>query len=695
MTMAYDSFWNQLYHIAHYSMAFLILFWLWPRLAFADSSGDRLERYINLYVKTSFFYIIIGYLLVLSRFYEVIAISFVVIAILILPFLRSNKAEVRKKALSGIRFRFYDALEAGFLIKHRIAIWRGKNKLTVKRFRTKLDSEAVIKASATGNRLFKYIIRKIDKYASFLLLIFVLAGAAYIRFYDVIKEAATPLSDSYVALAWMKYIERRILFNDGFYPAGLHITLAYLHKFAAIDQLYVLKYTGPLLMLLIVLSFYFVISRLTGNRYVGIITASLYGWMGHVFLMGEWDRQVGTNSQEFAFVFVLPAIYFCIKYLMTGKLNLLTAMLAATSVAGFAHMIAYGYLAIGIICVVAVAVCIDYRRYFRRSLWVALAGLTTAVLSYSQLLLAQLLKAKQNDSVQGFINSKVNVPPSPFHLWDFVAISGLVAALLGVLFIRKSLSDKLPEISILLFGVASALLYRYGGTLSHSEMIYARANDLWGIGGPLSIGIGLAALWKIFQRIPKKKIWEPLLCFVVLISIIYTYPLHPIIGYKMEWESSVRQYIRISSQYLPKTWTIFSQDEGFDLALGNGFHTFLAQFNSIYDPNSPNPFPTRIGETKEDKDIAPDAFVFHEKHVYRVSKTNSIYSVMLSKYEQREKDNADFEKWLITYEKIHPRPEVFYEDENLVVYHFRLSTNPLTTPDAVFNGPVPLNRLQN
>ncbi|MCZ8512621.1 hypothetical protein O9H85_09385 [Paenibacillus filicis] len=695
--MQYDSFANQLYQLSHYAFAFWLLFWVWPKLAFVDSGNDRLERMSSFFVKACCFYIVLGYLLVLTRLYEVLALIFIAGIIVIFPYLRGSKANIREQAVSFIRYRFYDALETGFRLKQILAKLRGKSELAVKKYRKYIASGNQT-AHESGPRRRIYIwFEAILKHAPALLLTGVLAGACYIRFYDVVMHAAPPLADSYVALAWMKYIERRLLFQDGFYPAGFHIILAYLHKFSAIDQLYVLKDSGPVMTLLITFSFYILISRFTGNRYAGILAAAIYGWSGYVFLDYSWERQVGTNSQEFSLVFVLPAVYFAIRYLQSGARDKLTAMLAACCAAGFAHTLAYGYLAMGVACAVGAAICLSFKAYYKRSLWIAVAGVISAAASYAQvflhklIVLSKLTKTVDNDAVNEFLNGRVNVPPVPLTVWDYTAAAAIFVTLLGVIFTRKRREERLPEAAMVVFGISSFFLYWYGGAITHSEVISSRVGNLWGIGATLGMGMGMATLWRALVWIPWRRFWEPALCLVLLIFFLRSYHLQPIVPYKMEWESGVRQYLRIASEFRPKTWTIYSQDEGYDLVLGNGFHQFLQNFVDTYDPHGKADFPTRRGETEPDRNIAPNAFVYQEKTVFRVSESLSFYKKLLPKYEAREKANAEFEAWLKEYMKTHPRPKVYYEDEHLVIYQFTLDKDPLDNPDSIWNGPVPLH----
>ena len=148
----------------------------------------------------------------------------------------------------------------------------------------------------------------------------VIGGSSYLRFYDafvngsssiIIQLRDTCLDEIY---PWSGIISRRYL------PSRILYLFGNLFKFAAVDALFILRYKGPFNTVLFTLGLYMVIRKLTNNGIGAIVAALIFGiyWVIMPLSPIEIDRQAATNAQEFAFVFIFPAIYFLIKY-VTNK----------------------------------------------------------------------------------------------------------------------------------------------------------------------------------------------------------------------------------------------------------------------------------------------------------------------------------------------------------------------------------------
>ncbi|MBW9234207.1 hypothetical protein JQK62_18440, partial [Leptospira santarosai] len=55
----------------------------------------------------------------------------------------------------------------------------------------------------------------------------------------------------------------------------------------------------------------------------------------------EIERQAATNSQEFAFVFIFPALYFLIKYVCDKQKEDLKIGLICTAIIGLVHSLVF------------------------------------------------------------------------------------------------------------------------------------------------------------------------------------------------------------------------------------------------------------------------------------------------------------------------------------------------------------------
>ncbi|WP_078409075.1 glycosyltransferase family protein [Priestia abyssalis] len=649
----YASFLNHIYHLLHYGFSFWVIGVLAPSLIFPSQFERRVEQTVSNFIRAVFIIIILGYALVITKLFEVLSLLFIYTVVMVVLFLPQLKAMDGKYSIFKWTLRFFDVLDGLFSIHKKI------KKMASGEVRTAVKEKA--KTYASAGRLPKVLI-----------VLFVFGYSLFIRFYDALIHAAPPLSDSYVTLAWMKYINGRILFHDGIYPQGFHIYLATLLKFAAIDPMYILKYTGPLNTFFIVLGFYFFAARLTGSFLAGITAAMAYGLWGEWLLLGAVERQIGTNSQEFAFVFLFPVLYFYVLYMLKRQKAALVTAFMGTAVTGLVHSLAFAYLGISIGLLLIAGLFVQGKNGWPQIVPVVRYALLSVVISIMPLGIGYLLGKNVHSSSANYLIETIqtDIGFAQLHAIDYVTLSFFPFLLLVSISGRRTIKERLVSLFSLLLGISVFFLYFAGGNITKSVLISARSVDLWAITIPVCLGVGVFAVCRCAPAVfAKRHMQGVILCGLILFTAVELKP-SPIYAYKMERDASVEQYLRIRDAYLPKTWMIVSQDEGYSTVLGNGIHMYMEDFLNVYDPAKP-PL-TKKGERKPDQNIPPDIFVFHEKTVFRVSETNSIYSLLEPKYEQRETDNRNLRKWLDTYMSHHYKVKVYYEDSNFIVYHFHI-----------------------
>ncbi|UOF89035.1 hypothetical protein LSG31_13995 [Fodinisporobacter ferrooxydans] len=646
MLSSYSSLQNQLYHSSHFAFALLVLMVIVPRFIFTQTSSDRLEQFFSNFLRIILLYIIIGYVLVLTKLFEVLSIFVTLALIASSRYLRPSSTAERERIFQNIAVNFYNFLDAGFFLRDNWKKWRKMNVMneTFKITRANMHTKLVLP----------------------IVILFVFACSAYLRFYDSWMYAAPGMADGYVTLAWMKYIDARILFHDGIYPQGYDIVLSYLHKFAAIDALYVLKYAGPLNGILTMLGFYFVFSRLFKNSIAGIIAIAVYGLAGAGLFGDDWMRQASTNSQEFAFVFIFPTLYFSLRYAVENRRSDLINVFAGWTIIGLVHSIGYAFVSLGIGLIMLLIVLTQANNGWKTCLHLAGAGGISLVISLLPLIIGLLMHKELHQSSEKFLLGEVNVSPPHLHIWDMIGLSALFLILACSVVCKKTKTEQLYDRFAILFGILIFLLYEFGPSITHSEVLEARSRSLWVLTILFVIGVGWKSFWYLTEKLPYQK-WIQLLVSVGLICLlIQSSRFQPIIPYKMEWESGVEQYLRIASLHPNKTWVIFSHNEGYDLALGKGYQQFIETLLKDYDPSQPGL--TRFGQMKRDRNIPNNIYIYEEKNVFQVSKHNSIYPVLEKEYKKREQEMAQLKKWIHTYETHNKDLQTFYDDPNLRIY---------------------------
>jgi hypothetical protein len=651
----YSQFGNQLYHMIHFTFAITMLMVIFPRLLFAGDASDRLERLAANYMKMILLLIMTGYLLIATKLFEFISISIVIGLFIIYKNKRTQTPEERELSKDGISSWFYDYFEGLINLKVVFRIWWNRIKRESAHYLKSLISSRV---SMLTLLLFAAV--------------YILSG--YIRYFDAFHNPTPGMSDGNVTLSWMKYLDARILFHDGFYPQGFYMILDIIFKYANIDALYVLKYAGPLDSLLIEIGFYFIVSRFTKNKYAGLIAVIVYGFLGLLYSGSTYVRQAASNSQEYGFVFVLPCLYFYTVYLRSGKKEALWSAAAGTAALGLIHEIGFIWLGIGMAILLLSYTILVGKHNFSRVLLTSAAGFSAVIITLIPYAMAKLFKVHEHPSSFSFLSNRILSIQRPIlDDKDYIALGASAIIIIHALFVKGDRISKLPYLFAGFFAIVTFLVYEYGGFLTKLEVIEIRSPDIWFLCIPFIIGMVWNTIMKIFISLKFKQTIELGLCITVFILVIVFVPIRPIIPYKMESNVAVEQYLKIASEYKPSQFMIVSpRVQEYALVLGRGNVMYLEKYDphliNVYDPvKAPL---TLFGETKH-APVASDIFVYYEKNIF-MSENKIIYDAEKANYDRYAKEYADLQIWIDQYKKAHSDDKsfsIFYEDNNFVVYH--------------------------
>lgn len=640
----YSEFDNLIINLARYGFAFTIVYVLWPRLLFKDSAGG-LDGFVSRYVKMVCLTVALGYVLVLIKLYE--WLSFVTILLMLSVYSKFVQGKGKghiKEVGATIASRVYDFFDG--LVNP-----------------VKLFAEWYRETIRSLQRIINYRFNSFVAAGNTLLFTAVILYSVYLRFYDAIVHAAPAMSDAYVTLAWMKYIEDRILFHDGIYPQGYHIYLSILRKFAANNALYVMKYTGPLNGVLTTLGVYFAVSRFTGRVVPGIISAFSYGVLG-AYMHVEWERQAAANSQEFALVFLLPALYYAANYLKSRNKADFWAAAACFTVIGWVHTIVFVFLGIGVFFLLVAYSILRFKDSLKPAWEICLAVVTAGVLSVLPVLFGLLLGRSFHGSSAEFLTDKMTVTFPDITVIDQIALVGFVLFIIISIFRKQNKRDLVLETFCVLLGIASFVMYISLGPLTGSAVLATRMSILWSLVAPIGIGVGWYAIFRLARGNKQKQIAEILLCTVVLACAVAYLKPTPAQPYKMQYDSMVEQYLRINEEFRPTEWMIVSQEEGYALVLGRGWHMMLGDFLRWYNPE--DRYLTRRFSDRIDILDTPDIFIFTEKRMFRAN-----FKEMEPILARREKEYRMLDQWFEIYRATHNDMSIYYEDANIKVMHIQ------------------------
>jgi hypothetical protein len=624
-----------------YLVAGLLVYVLIPRLIFVQAGESGADNFFANYTRMTLLVVLLGYFLVLTKLYEFLSVTLLFIFFILRKYYLKKSKTNRLKTFKEIQLWVFDFLEGMVnlpnLLKERI-------KKKTHEFQTKPTDK---------------------KAAAFTIVLFSLSAtgyALYLRIFDSFVNAAPAMSDAYVTLAWMKYINNRILFYDGIYPQGYYIYQAVLQKFSSIDPLYVLKFTGPISAVLIAGGLYFSVSHFLKCKYSGLVAALSYGLFG-MFFTGSWERQAATNSQEFAFLFIMPCLFYFYRYAKERNRTDLWIAFSGLTVIGLVHSLAFVYAVMGMIVLAISFLLNDFRSLKASSRDVFLSGVASLTVSLVPIAIGLVLgKSFHSASADFFVATESQATVPHLMISDYLSLAGMTIGLIGFLFIRKS-KQATALLFLSLFGIASFALYYWGGAVTGSLVIAARARELFSIISPVMVGLVFYLIFQWIQKVDQK---ERIRMFSVialtLMMVGWTKP-DPIIPYKMERNSNVIQYMRISREYRPTEWMIVSQEEGYAMAYGKGWHLMVGDFMSEYTSSDE----IYVGsQTLGERTRIPHVFVFLEKELYETYETMKELEEIR---QRREQEILELEMWISSYKMLNDNITLYYQDEHLMIYH--------------------------
>ncbi|NPV52526.1 MAG: hypothetical protein HPY71_03270 [Firmicutes bacterium] len=632
-------------------LAFLFVFVWLPCRLFPQQEGEGfLDVFFANIVQMSFWSILAVYLLAALRLYELISLGAIYLIIYLIRLRSLYSSESLKATLANMAQLSFDMLDGAVSLRLSVARYLRQGMEAVRRtLQGVFVSWLSVLQAASFLGIFSY--------------------AVYLRFIDAVRHAAPALSDSYVTLAWMKYVERRQLFHDGIYPHGFHIYLSILRKFSAVDPLLVLKYVGPFNGVLITLSVYYVLSRLTRQKTPALVGAFAYGVLGRD-LPCEFVRQAATNSQEFALVFLLPTLWFGLRFLQKGNKRDVYLASEGLAVMGLSHVMVAFFAAAGMLAVAGAAI-LAFSVNWRRLANLTVGSLLSGLVSGAPLAVGLALGKSLHGSSAEFAAATAAIPPPPL---TEAILAGLVVALAAGLYGLILVQDRSQRSSLyfvtLLVGGSTALYEapRFG---LQSVALAARAGEFLALA--LCLGYGL--FWRCLDPAPNQVAqWRSsnsrmtalltVLAIASMAAVLYYRAPTPPEPYKMQWDEEVEQYLRIAHTNLPTDWLIVSNEEDYALVLGRGWHLSVSDFLARYSPTAPV-LAIRNQTGKRERLLMSDIFIFYEKEPYPVPLDDP---KVQETYRRRLREGKHLRQWVEEYMRTHKNMSLYYQGKHLVVY---------------------------
>lgn len=513
----------------------------------------------------------------------------------------------------------------------------------------------------------------------------VLAAAAYIRFRHSIVHAYLGASDSYVILAWTKYLGFNQIYRDGIYPYGHEAVLSAINKLFLIDPHFIIRFMGPLAGFLIVLTVYYVALKSFKNPHVALLAAFIYGVITDSGFYNGVSRQISALPMEYSSIFLLPGLYFFNLYLKknAGRYLLLASECLALTLLIHPYItvfLAAGYTVIFLVYFYQAA---NFRLISRIAAFFSISiliGNTPLIIGWLSGIpfhgslgyvksSAKISIETQNTSIVTTAFSESNW----FLLIMLVCIS-IVLFTCIVLIMRKGNKECLPE--HLIFTIMSLLFYiMFKADLLGLPVLMdpARTGIYLSLIGSL-VYAGSLSFFDIFSN-SKRLLYgiKSAVCVGVFIVVFSFTSISIPQGGQMEYDEAVDGYLKIKSTFPLLNWTIISPVEQYQQCMGYGWHYELWEFVHMLDK-----------KPEGEKLVFSTDYVFlftekiplgsdREVNEYDLKSTLPEGSGNMTSFYYRTLENrinieARAYFWAEEYMKTHNNMQVFLENENVKIY---------------------------
>ena len=260
------------------------------------------------------------------------------------------------------------------------------------RGRMKLKSAIFLflgKCAAGIKRLAKFFYRHIVKNPiQSMLLLGIGVCLCWIYGRQIILVYGYRASDIPVHMSWINEMSRGKIFAKGVYPFGFHCIIYYLHAVFRFDTYVILCqffFAQVIFMHLVLLA---MLKQLCKTKYIPYIGTFVF-LLGNFWSGQTYSRFYATLPQEFGMIFVIPSIYFLIRFFQISKQKLadketrltLQCFAMAFSLTLAIHF--YGTMIAGLCCIgIACGFCFRFLRkeYFRRIMFTGICSVFLAVL---------------------------------------------------------------------------------------------------------------------------------------------------------------------------------------------------------------------------------------------------------------------------------------------------------------------------
>ena len=216
----------------------------------------------------------------------------------------------------------------------------------------------------------------------------VLAALFWIYGRQLVLTYGYRASDIPVHLNWINQMSRGNLFVSGVYPFGFHCMVYYLHTVFRVDTYMILCLFYLVQVFFIHMVFLAMLKMLCKSKYLPYAGTLIY-ILGSFWARQTYSRFYASLPQEFGMIFVIPSVYFLIRFFQTEKEQLKTKetkIILGNFAMAFSLTLAihfYGTMIAGLCCIgIAAGFCTQFlkKEYFGRIMLTGIISVFLAVL---------------------------------------------------------------------------------------------------------------------------------------------------------------------------------------------------------------------------------------------------------------------------------------------------------------------------
>jgi hypothetical protein len=659
-------------------LSYYLLFGVLPLAVIRWDDEDRgfLSKLFIGLIHANVFFIIGVHLLLLVHLYETISIYFMIIGgiILVRRFYR-QRSMISTESILG---RIFDAADD----------WGDWIKLL--RTKTIDVGKHIVQALMSLWLTYK------ERPFIWTGIIIILTVGLIIRLMHAMEHQYYASSDPYVHLQWANLLSENNIYSDGVYPYGFEVILSVLSRVFILDLYSIIRFFGPFTGLLLFLSIlYFVKENLKREYQIAMLAIAVYvATMG--LPVNVW-RQLSALPMEYGAIFLLPGIHFLVKYFRTEQRKHLILAAEVLMLTVFIHP--FTAMAMGVSYVAIALLHVD--KWLRPAAFLRLAGFMAAAGLIGVLpIMVGLVLGKQFHSVSlTYLNSSIQIPAAGSAPTEgLMAVLGyintnpgiitfLICAFLAIVYLLLSRhTDKRMGLSLLATAIVLFICMKSKQLGLPSLMPEDRAGVMFSVIAAVVIAFPLRLLNVRWMSAKSQYISKSVLCSAALLLVVYYGDFKTPVGNRYQYDQAAQHVELFKKNYIFLDWTVISPVEEAPMIRGYGWHYNLWEFVSVVSDweNSAKPefktshvfffvekLPLRSGNAN-DPTLVPISSTMAARP-FPKPEGNNLTDFFYRTPDTRALLEAKMNEWAEGYMKKYKDMDVFYEDEAFKVYRW---TNP-------------------